>query len=221
MNHLNPGRGPKTPERREGAAGDWPVQKGILLDPEQDGVAHVNVYSKGRTLLGKRLTHFATYPIDHPRFGRFDNVEGFWWWLSTGGRHDDLRDMSGWKAKHIGKERVDAIKKGGGETFMPDFREEIEYANALKLLSHPHILRELLKSTLPLVHYYVYGKPDNPLVRAADRSLWTLQLFENVRHKGVAYLKDFMEKYHAKHGIDGEAILRLCPEELQPLPEAV
>jgi hypothetical protein len=50
------------------------------IDSKQDGINHINIYSKGKTELGRLLTNFARTPIETP-FGHFESGEGYWFWL--------------------------------------------------------------------------------------------------------------------------------------------
>ena len=48
--------------------------------PMNDGVDHINVYSKGATELGRFLTNMNNIPVN-TKHGRFQSVEGYWHWL--------------------------------------------------------------------------------------------------------------------------------------------
>lgn len=124
-----------------------------MIDPNDDGITHINIYSKGKTELGRLLSNFAHTPFAHPRHGRFESVEGFWYWLSTGMTHDNLRGLYGYKAKECGKQLTQDFRI----TNNPSFKDEILEAIGCKLREHPHISRMLGESTLPLTHYYHYG----------------------------------------------------------------
>ena len=52
----------------------------MILTPQNDGITHINVYSKGKTTLGRWLTNFAHTPIDTID-GHFESIEGYWYWL--------------------------------------------------------------------------------------------------------------------------------------------
>lgn len=119
----------------------------MIYYPEKDGVNHINVYSRGKTELGRLLTNFAETPFKHPEHGWFRTVEGFWYWLKTGKQYDQLRDVLGWEAKMLGK------KWPSVET--ENFDNQIKAALRAKLIQHPHILRMLIDNELPLAHYYV------------------------------------------------------------------
>lgn len=55
-----------------------------MWNPDEDGVTHINIYSKGKTELGRWLTNFSYSPFNHPEYGKFLSMEGFWCWVSTG-----------------------------------------------------------------------------------------------------------------------------------------
>ena len=119
-------------------------------DPEQDGITHINIFTRGKTPLGRFLTNLAHSPFTHPEFGTFACVEGFWYWLSTGKKHDMLRDLLGFEAKAQGK-KLEKVELAPGE-----FEQCIKEAITAKLRAHPAMLNKLIDSTLPLAHYYVY-----------------------------------------------------------------
>lgn len=35
-----------------------------MINPEEDGITHINIYSKGKTDLGRMLSNFAKFPIE-------------------------------------------------------------------------------------------------------------------------------------------------------------
>lgn len=122
-------------------------------NPEADSVTHINIYSRGKTALGRFLSNFALSPFVHPKYGDFQSVEGFWYWYATGQKHDVLRHLFGSEAKSVGRsfERV--------HTPVAEFEKAIQEAITAKLRQNPIQLNLLIDSTLPLTHYYVqYGK---------------------------------------------------------------
>jgi hypothetical protein len=118
-----------------------------------DGVDHINIYSKGKTPIGRWLSHFTFAPFVHPRFGKFFSVEGFWYWRLSAytAESERLRVLCGYSAKQYGRELTRVID--------PDsdgFKEDIVDAEIAKLDAHPKQREEFLATTLPLVHYYEY-----------------------------------------------------------------
>lgn len=121
---------------------------------EGDGASHINVYSKGRTELGRALSNFADLGVVTVD-GEFASVEGYWYWLAVRPdtpRRDELRFATGWQAKSLGREL-----RGQDWTSAPDFKLRIVAAMVAKLILHPSLRDQLAQSTLPFAHYYVYG----------------------------------------------------------------
>jgi hypothetical protein len=139
------------------------------LDPKDDGVTHVNVYSKGKTKLGRFLSNFAQAPIVTDD-GPFESIEGYWYWLSTQDNH--LRDLYGWEAKSYGRFI-------GGRDWMDDNVFKLKICNAItkKLETYPEFFKLLRASPLPIVHYYVMGGR----VIVPKQGRWILKHIDNCR----------------------------------------
>lgn len=132
-----------------------PKRPVLQLDPLNDGVDHINVYSNGRTELGRQLSNLAHMPFVHPRYGKFASVEGFWHWVSTGMEHDILRSLHG----------LEALRKGRTYpmVMIDNFEEIIKSGIEAKINSYPLLKMGLITKKLPLAHYFVFkGKGDAP-----------------------------------------------------------
>lgn len=132
---------------------------------EDDGRTHVNVYSQGKTELGRLLSNFAHAPFKLDGL-EFASVEGFWFWLKTG--RDEVRGLHGSTAKKVGGS-------------LPPIRsepswDELKRAYLAKLAAHPRIKAMLAANRLPFAHYYVF----NGAKVRADKYLWTVNLWEEV-----------------------------------------
>jgi hypothetical protein len=141
-----------------------------------DGIDHVNVYSKGKTELGKFLTNFAYSPIE-TEDGHFNSIEGYWYWLSS--KDNKLRELSGWKAKEYGR----SIK---ADDWLDDdiFKEKIKKAIYIKLINNPKYLKQLQELKLPLKHYYVYGDK----IIEVPKAKWIidyLESFKEMENNGI------------------------------------
>jgi hypothetical protein len=106
---------------------------------EQDGTTHINIYSKGKTELGRFLTNFA-----------YASVEGYWYWLSN--RHEEMRIVFGWNAKKTGRLHTKTIQLTEQE-----FQRKIREACWIKIHSNQDMLNSFKNSTLPFTHYYVFS----------------------------------------------------------------
>jgi hypothetical protein len=145
------------------------------LNPDNDGVTHINVYSQGKTWLGRELSNFAHRPFCHDEHGLFASVEGYWYWL---GRQDErLRHLYGFKAKELGRS-LPIVKNWHSEKF----QSLICQALSAKLDRHPDIQKVLIESTLPLEHYYAKYYGDTLKVTQPANSDWILAHLEKVRH---------------------------------------
>lgn len=132
---------------------------------EEEGITHINAYSKSKTQLGKLLSNFARSGI-HTKHGSFESIEGLWYWLLT--KDESLRTMYGWQAKNIGRKKLDEKSKEDflEESFIQSIKEAIDYK-----ISSNSTLRSLLKqNTLPIVHYYSYG--DKVIEPQSNKWLW-------------------------------------------------
>lgn len=145
----------------------------MKLDPTLDGIDHINIYSKGRTELGRMLSNFAHSPFTHPEYGSFTSIEGFWYWMKTGKKHDTLRTLYGFKAKDVGK-KLDTVQ-------CDEFNDEIIEAIRCKLRQNRNILRLLTESYLPFEHYYWYGDVHNPKVYNLPQYKWMIDEINRIR----------------------------------------
>lgn len=157
------------------------------LHPLKDGIEHINVYTKGSTMLGRALSNLSDYSFEHPLYGHFRTVEGFWYYALLGYQHDDFRELSGFDAKALGKE----WRKGSNWNRVPDylripaeaeFRSNIRLAVDAKIEQNSAIKELLRQSHLPLVHYYWYGNIDNPNVKEAGHQ-WLIEHIEGTRNR--------------------------------------
>ena len=117
----------------------------------EDGVTHINVYSKGKTSLGRWLSNFYHSPIVLEDDGRFDSIEGYWYWITV--RDDRLRNVAGFNAKKLGKELTEESSKD-----CEGFEDKIKKALDVKMKTYLDKSKELCDSDLPLCHYYEYSE---------------------------------------------------------------
>lgn len=143
----------------------------IEIDPTQDGVDHINVYSGGNTLLGKRLSNMHAISFIHPEHGEFGCLEGFWWFLATGMKDISYRTMYGLEARVKGKKEE--------KVHLDDFAQRFIEAIYLRLKQNPGLLAEVKANKLPYKHYYNYG---GKILDHTARHQWQLDVYEQVSH---------------------------------------
>ena len=157
---------------------------------ENDGIDHINIYSKGKTEIGRRLSNFAFAPFTLPEEGRFASIECYWYWLllqsldkslysvAVKRAEEELRPLSGFGAKKLGRELLPK-----GFLYAPElqleFRNKIKNAFCAKLNYHPEIKELLRESILPFAHYYVF----NGKVINSSSHNWQVVFWEKMRTK--------------------------------------
>jgi len=151
-----------------------------MLCPNQDGVTHINIYSKGRTDFGKMLSNFYKFPISAVD-GNFESVEGYWYWLNICECEDKevLRKLYGFKAKDTGLK----ILQYTNCRWDNDFEKKITATIWYKFERNIHLLIDEYMD-LPFEHYFVSGEN----IRDAKRRYpWMIGAIDKMRN--YAYIK--------------------------------
>ncbi len=140
-----------------------------------DGITHINIYSKGKTEIGRFLSNF--YPCSIKTIdGWFSSVEGYWYWMGIRNHPDadNIRGMNGFKAKEFGE----YIKPSIQPFYDKDFEKKILRAIYYKCAKNNDLIvknKGLL--ALPLEHYYVYG---DKIVNVKKRYSWLIDGIDKV-----------------------------------------
>jgi len=142
------------------------------MKSNMDGINHINVYSKGKTPLGRFLSNFTKCELN-TEDGRFNSIEGYWYWLGCQNRFgsDKLRDLCGFEAKRMGRHL-------GAADWLPEgiFRQKIKKAIKNKIMWSDYWI-DFINSTLPFTHYYEYGDK----VIQVPSSKWIIEYLEELR----------------------------------------
>ncbi len=162
--------------------------------PKEDGVTHINTYSRGRTELGRLLTNFAHTPFNHTKYGPFESVEGLWYWLKTGKVNNELRELSGFAAKRLGKELENRNKESLVSTDTDEFKEDLLEGIRCKLRQNKDILKKMTETDLPFTHYYWRGDLESPAIKEVSGCEWMMDELERIRD----VTKDWMRQKDKK-----------------------
>lgn len=139
-----------------------------------DSIEFINIYTKGKTPLGKMLAHFTHMPFRHPQYGgTFYTIEGFWHWYKSSDRPDRLRYLNGPKARDMGKNIPCEWRD--------DFKEAIFIATWCKIEQNPELKDMFLKSSLPFEHYFLDGPKGAKVPVRPAASLWLCKMMERIR----------------------------------------
>lgn len=152
----------------------------VFKKVDRDGVDHINIDLRGKTLLGQQLTQMYDLGFIHPEYGQFRSVEGFVGFIRSGAREDRFRWMVGMEARYHSRKLE--------TSFIPGFREIVTEANYFKIVQSESLLKAFTESTLPFDHYYLFETNGRPIQPAA--ASWLLPAMENLRTlicDGVAF----------------------------------
>lgn len=155
--------------------------------PEDDGITHINVYSKGKTELGRLLSNFAHTPIILD-FNCFESIESWWYWIKMNNINDSLL------VKKFSDEELETVKAKIGAEAKSYFRslysdkdtsrfnptkEQLKEIYIHKLNQNLSVKNLLKESNLPFSHYYImFDKKIN-----ADEYLWTAELWQDIKQE--------------------------------------
>ena len=143
-------------------------------NPEEDGITHINVYSKSKVWIGKFLSNFTrSFQPILTDDGPFMTIEGYWYWL--GCKDNRLRECTGWEAKKLGREL-------GAKDWLDDevFKTKIKKAIRYKInTAGTKTYNEFIESSLPFTHYYVYGGK----VVDVPQGKWIIDYIEELRRE--------------------------------------
>ena len=152
------------------------------IKDSNDGITHINMYSKGKTNLGRMLSNFYKFPI-HTDDGNFLSVEGYWYWLSiddSGYAKEELRYLYGFNARNKGKEILIETNNGKSSRFEPNFEQKILKAIWYKFRRNTNLLTPEYKR-LPIVHYYCYG---GKVIDVTNKYQWLID--------GITKMRDYL-----------------------------
>lgn len=158
-----------------------------MIGPDKDGVDHINIYSKGKTELGRMLTNFSKFHI-HTQDGDFMSVEGYWYWMSIEpcNEREKLRQCYGFWAKKTGKKILESKQRA----FDDDFEHKILLAIWYKFRRNTQLILPEYKR-LPFYHYYNYG---GKVVDVTDKYPWMIDGITKMRNSLVENMKKTTEK---------------------------
>lgn len=145
------------------------VAENPQINPDEDGVSHINVYTRGKSKLGRDLSNFQECNIEHPYLGRFRTLEGLWYYMKTGFSDEMFRILNGFDCRKKGK-AMDSQQ-------YPLFTKMFKLGMVEKLAKSPSLQEDLIRNELPFVHYYNYrGKVIIP-----PRHEWQIEMWETLR----------------------------------------
>lgn len=114
---------------------------------EEDGITHINIYSNGKSPLGRFLSHFAPVAVHHPVHGDFPSLENFYQFVKTGCNEPIFKTLAPHLAKLKARQYLDKRPI--------DFDDLIRDMNERKINGNIKAKMAFINSILPFDHYYV------------------------------------------------------------------
>lgn len=144
----------------------------MKYDPREDGITHINIYSKAQTTLGRALSNWTPCTIN-TSIGQFRSIEGLIFYL--GSFDERLRDVFGFKAKQLGEQLDRGIR------LPEDIFRRIVTEGMYSKIEHltPEFQKQFKFSKLPFTHYYTYGNK----VIDVPKWEWQIKVWEKIREE--------------------------------------
>lgn len=169
----------------------------MIFNPIEDGITHINVYTKSNTDLGRKLTNlYSYYPKIELDLGKYLTLEGYWYTLKINSLNtsnidytkelEELKSLNGFYAKKLGtsivKELMDKNMKSDDDYITDEFKTRFKIALLKKIETVPNLKEDLKNCTLPLAHYYYYGDVNkNPKVIYLPQHQWMIDYIMELR----------------------------------------
>ena len=167
-----------------------------MLLNSQDGIDHINIYSKGKSTLGKRLTNM--FPFNFTFDGLiFKSVEHAWHYYKFIDYNPDVATQifetnSPYDALKIA--RANATEDTSSVVLTNEFRSLIKEVIKQRIMEDESLIILLRNSWLPFEHYYVYGA--DKIQDQSDKYAWLIYIFDDIRAElHFEYLDSLLSKY--------------------------
>jgi len=119
----------------------------------KDGVDHINISQHGNTELGRALSNEIPISVEHPIYGNFRSISGFWYYIKSKERDDRCRELIGRDLKELSKTLT--------LTHVKNFRAIILDAVWNKIKQREAIAEVMIGTELPYECYYEDKKSDS------------------------------------------------------------
>jgi len=142
----------------------------MRFDPKEEGITHINIYSRSNSTLGRILSNWSPCGIN-TCLGKFLSIEGLIYYM--GSFDESLRSVCGYEAKQLG-EKLDRNIRLPEDVFKRIIIGGME--SKIEALMPP-FRKEFIRSVLPLTHYYIYGTK----VVEIPKWQWQVDEWERIR----------------------------------------
>ena len=143
-----------------------------MIDQTQDGVTHINIYSKGANWLGKFLSHRTLCELNMSE-GRFLCLAAYWYHLTC--KEDSrLNRVHDWETELLATQLSPLPKKQ--QLPAAELQAKIKKALDQKLKWSEYWKEEFTESTLPFLYYHLDAEGN--VVDESRKYRWLLNHLE-------------------------------------------
>ena len=144
----------------------------MQINPKLDGVSHINISSRGRTFLGRFLSHRTLCELNMPE-GRFLCVSAYWYHLTC--KEDSrLSHVNGWETELLAAQLSPLPRKQ--QLPAAELQAKIKKALDAKIKWSEYWQEEFTESELPFLHYYLDAEGN--VVDESRKYRWLLNHLE-------------------------------------------
>lgn len=165
-----------------------------IIDPDKDGINHINVFAFAKTELGRLLDPNARSGFSYPHLGSFNSIGGLWAYLLSE-NNDSYRALHG--------NRIKKVLRDLPHKHVENFKLIIAEATWIKVLNSENLVNKIIESKgLPFKRYYL-----------RDKAV--------VEVMGLAWYMDVLERIRANIILNNELVIAGISSESDETPELV
>lgn len=143
----------------------------------QDGVDHINIWTRGATEIGQVLDMDFEMPWVHPRYGRFLSLSSFWYYVTS---HDLDRGLM-MLPSHVLRKRGSTQNHQATRKTVDNLRALMIDAAYHRIISVPEVAESLRETNLPLDNYVVVARSTPPQRHPRGLAFWFVPGMEYIR----------------------------------------
>lgn len=165
-----------------------------MLNPHNDGVKFINIYSKGKTSLGRKLTNMQMHEFMFDNI-KFNSVEQAWHFYKFAGQPELAKQILAIPNSFdcLKFARANRTEDTTAKALSFGFKLLMEDVIRTRIETDEDLTNMLRNSWLPFEHYYAYS---GTVHDQRDKYEWLLQIFEKIRTElQFKYLDGLLAKY--------------------------
>lgn len=172
----------------------------MTIEVQLDGLTHINIYSKGRTSLGRALTNMCLFTFEYNSL-TFHSVEQAWHYFKFININEVVaKAIMNMDDAYTIKKYAKPYNNEATALYVQsqEFRSLIKDVICTRLNSDNDLQLQLRNSHLPFEHYYSFGNDITgyKVVDESDKYDWLIKIFTEYRTDlWLKYLDDLLSKH--------------------------